>query len=174
MDLDLIRRSVRWIAFLAIFWIMVVAVRPYLVESGPPPVPMPGGAQIDDGVSQDLDTAFALLLGVDNSARLHFVVQFSRELTSTEIDEFSAQNGLALDGPIPENAYYTSTRADNWLSARRVLTSGQPDFTKIFEVRKQDRLSPQIRSDKDPAVVDIPPHALLNPLGAEIFVRFFR
>jgi hypothetical protein len=167
-----IRNAVRWILLASILVIIVMAVLPYLAQSGIPPVQMPGGNQADNGVSSVLDGDFDLLRSVDPGARLHFVVQFGRELTPAETEKFAAQNGLALVGPIPENAYYTSTSANEWLGVRAVLTTMQPESTKIFEIRISDRLSPQIRDPNDPAVVLVPPYALLNQYGAEVYVRF--
>jgi len=169
--IEMVRLIGRWIAFLAILAVVGAAIIPNLPSLfGQPPVQMPGGPRTTDGVSVKLDGIF---MGLDPAERWHFVVQFSRELSPREIDDISSRLGVNLDGPVPENAYITSTTAGRWTDVRDALEGGTPPAVKIFEFRSQDKLAPSIRDPNDPSEVVIPPYAMSASSRALVYVRFF-
>jgi hypothetical protein len=133
---------------------------------------MPGGARTQSGVALALEDGFGLIAG---NERLHFVVQFARELTPDELEEVEDLVGNDLDGPVPENAYITSVSAADWAAVRDGLLSGSPRAVKLLEFRVADRLAPEIRNPNDPALVDLPDYAETAPGSGlyYMFVRFF-
>lgn len=168
----MLRNATRWIALVSIVAVIVMTVLSYVGKPGIPPVRMPGGDRTDNLVTPELIDSFSQLRQIDANARQHFVVQFDRELTAAEIDNFEAQYSLRLSGPVPEFAYITSISAGEWLRVQNVLEKFPPVATKVFEIRVQDKLAPRIRDPHDPALVLVPPYAMVDPNTAEIFVRF--
>jgi len=172
MNLVLIHTTIRWTVFLAILSVITVTVAPYLppIVGGQPPVQMPGGPRTDQGVSDQLNDVF---LGLDSHERQHFVVQFRRELTTDELSAISNRLGLTLDGPVPDDAYITSTDADRWTTVRDALLAGIPPAIQIFEFDPLDKLDSTLRDPNDPNVAFVPDYALVGGISAAIYVRFF-
>ncbi len=166
-----VRTTIRRTVLAAILSIIAITLEPYVsqVLGGPPSVQMPGGLRGDEGVSQQLDDTFTSL---DGHVSQHFVVQFSRELTASELSAVSAELQLRLDGPVPENAYITSTSADEWKTVRNALIVGTPAAVKIFEFSPLDKLAPDLGNPRDPLGLNIPEHAMIGT-SATLYVRFF-
>jgi hypothetical protein len=173
MSVDEVRATGRWLFGLAILVILVI---PFLGSIpgffSSPAVQMPSGPRTQSGVSQTLDDGFGLIGAAE---RLHFVVQFERELTPAELATISALVGNSLDGPVPENAYITSVNAADWVAVRDGLLSGTPPAIKFLEFRVADRLAPEIRNPNDPALPNLPDYAETAPGSGlyYMFVRFF-
>jgi hypothetical protein len=171
--MDEIRAVGRWLFILTLVVLIVIALVRALPTLAPtPPVQMPSGPRDQPGVSQALDAAFG---GIGADERLHFVIQFERELTPDELDETSDFVGNRLDGPIPENAYITSVQAGDWVAVRDGLVSRTPSAVKIFELTTGDKLAPEIRSPNDPTLPLLPDYTE-TALGSgmhSLFVRFF-
>ena len=167
MPLDLVRTFGRWATFVAIglmlLWVGGAALYRVLL---PPDVQMPSRSVSERGVDAMLNDDF---LGIAGPERLHFVVQFRRELTQAERADLERRLGIALDGPIPENAYMTSATAENWERTREQLLNGSPAAIKIFSFVLADKLSSALRDLTPDTLPDFP----ISQDKVQVFVSFF-
>lgn len=167
MSIELLRVVVRWVAIVMIGSILAAAASAALYTLlVPPDVQMPSRVVADGGVNVDLDGDF---LGMNAGDRLHFVVQFRRELKAGEVTDLGLRLGITLDGPIPENAYMTSTLAADWERIRDELTSGSPKAVKIFPFVSNDKISSELRSLPSAT----PPDYAMAGAAVQVFVSFF-